>query len=151
MEMLDAFLGSKWAGPAFLIVGALLGALITATVQISSQRRQIASAHALKIAEMRRAWTAELRSAMATFQSHCAVRAEGAPMPREAYEAGTTIELLMNPRDADYPALQAALYAYLTAETREAKVAANAMYLAVCQAILKREWETLKGEIRGAG
>lgn len=142
--------GEPWAVPLIVASLAFVGVLVTVFAQSRNFRRQIASAHALKVAELRAARTHELRSAMAKFQSYCAVLDGDPHRAREAYEAGTAIELLMDPADPDFAELQGALYVYLQAQTREEKIAANARFLAVCQRVLGREWEKLRAGIRGA-
>lgn len=41
------------------------------------------------------------------------------------------------------------LYAYIKGRNAEERRANDAPYVAVCQRILKREWDVLKAEIRG--
>ena len=54
----------------------------------------------------------------------------------------------MNPDDIDYRELQSCMYNFLEAEDDEGQYAANPEFVAVCQRILKREWEVTKREIR---
>ena len=68
---------------------------------------------------------------------------------REFYEHGTRIELLMNPGDTDYDALQLLMYRLLEAINLSQKYSINAEFVKLCQRILKREWELAKREIRG--
>ena len=56
----------------------------------------------------------------------------------------------MNPKDPDYDELQGCLYSFLNANTLAEKFSANPRYVAVCQRILKRQWEVLKREIAAA-
>jgi len=88
---------------------------------------------------------------MAQFQSYGVTPNSNHFGTREFYEAGTRIELLMNPGDPDFAKLQDAMYAFLPASGVTDKFAANSKYVAVCQKILKREWEALKREISHAG
>jgi len=92
-----------------------------------------------------------LREAMASFQSYGVTPDLDHTGHREFYEHGTKIELLMNPKDPDYDELQGCLYSFLNANTLAEKFSANPQYVAVCQRILKREWEVLKREIAAAG
>ena len=88
----------NWAVPLIASALALLGVTVTIIVQWRNFNKQLQSAHALKIAEMRQAWINDLRQAMATFQSYGVTPDMNHNEQREFYEAGTRIELLMNPR-----------------------------------------------------
>ncbi|WP_302172790.1 hypothetical protein [uncultured Hydrogenophaga sp.] len=68
---------------------------------------------------------------------------------REFYEHGTRIELLMNPKDPDFPRLQELMYELLRADSVDCKYSVNAEYVAICQRILKREWDVAKRETLG--
>ena len=86
---------------------------------------------------------------MSEFQSY-GVTPECIPADeREFYALGTKIELLMNPGDEDYNSLHDALYGFLESSEGETidKYANNPEYIAICQRILKREWERLKTEL----
>ena len=102
----------------------------------------------LKLAEMRQAWINSLRDDMAAFQAIGVTPAVDHAKEREFYRLGTRIELFMNPDDDKYPALRAALYAFLHEETTEEKYAANPGYVEICQNILKAEWDVLKKEVK---
>ncbi|ABD88186.1 hypothetical protein [Rhodopseudomonas palustris] len=139
-----------WAIPLVASLLALAGVLITVALQWRSIDKQLKSAHALKIAEMRQAWINDLRQAMAAFQSYAGTPSIEHHMQREFYEYGTKIELFMNPGDEDFPDLQMCMHRYLDARSPEEKYAANLQYVGVCQRILKREWEVLKAEVDSA-
>ena len=139
-----------WAIPLIVASLALTGVTVTVVVQWRNFNRQLRSAHALKIAEMRQAWINDLRDAMATFHSYGVTPALDQHGTREWYEAGTRIELLMNSSDADYGELQDRMYAFLGAENVQDKYTANPLFVEVCQRILKREWEVLKTEVQAA-
>lgn len=145
----------SWAVPlAAAIVTALVaftGVMISVVLQWRSLQRQITSAHTLRIAEMRQGWINSLRETMATFQSYGVTPSVEQATVREFYESGTHIELFMNPSDPDYNELHDCLYQFLAAEHIEEKFAVNARYVAVCQRILKREWEVLKRDLKAAG
>jgi len=126
---------------------ALCGVLITALLQNKNFKKQVKSAHALKVAEMRQAWIGNLRDAMCTFHSYGVTPMLDHATTREFYEYGTRIELLMNPEDQDYNELQNCLYVFLAAKTDIEKFSANAKYVNVCQRILKHEWDKLKDAI----
>ena len=51
---------------------------------------------------------------------------------------------MMNPLDPDYKELHDCMYAFLSAEEILEKYTANPNFVAICQRILKREWDTLK-------
>src|SRR3569623_1794580 len=97
-----------WAWAIPIIVG-LFGFFGVGWTVLTAQRnikKQLLSAHTLKIAEMRQAWINDLREAMATFQSYGVTPCVDHKNCREFYEAGTKIELMMNPNDPDYAELQ---------------------------------------------
>ena len=63
---------------------------------------------------------------------------------RNIFKWGTKIELLINPKDADYDELQQILYEYLAAADAMDKFDINKPFFDVSQRILKREWEKTK-------
>ena len=140
----------SWAVPLIASFLALCGVGVTIVVQWSSFNRQLNSAHALKVAEMRQAWINNLREAMSTFQSYGVTPDLDQDGTREFYEAGTRIELLMNPKDKNYERLHRTMYAFLGPRSAEEKYEKNPEYVDVCQEILKGEWEVLKAEVKAA-
>jgi hypothetical protein len=140
-----------WAVPLIASTIAFVGVAITILLQWRNFKKQLRSAHALKIAEMRQSWINTLRDAMSKFQSYGVTPSLNHTAERDFYEYGTRIELLMNPSDPDYPVLQNCLYRFLSAQDEMEKFAANPQYVDVCQRILKREWDALKREIDEAG
>jgi len=136
--------------PLIVATLALLGVTITIVIQWRNFNRQLRSAHSLKISEMRQAWINNLRDAMAAFQSYGVTPGLDHHKKREWYEAGTKIELLMNPADPDFEELQQRMYAFFGATELGDKFSTNPQFVAVCQRILKREWEVLKSEVRAA-
>lgn len=140
-----------WAIPLIVATLALAGVALTIVIQWRNFNRQLRSAHSLKISEMRQAWINDLRNAMATFQSYGVSPDMDHHDKREWYEAGTRIELLMNPMDPDFTELHDRMYSFLGATEIADKFTANPAYITVCQRILKREWEVLKGEVKAAG
>lgn len=140
-----------WAIPLIVAIVALCGVTFTIVIQWRNFNRQLRAAHSLKISEMRQAWINNLRDAMSVFQSYAVTPDMDHGNKREWYEAGTRIELLMNPADPDFEELQDRMYAFLGADELTDKFTANPAYIAVCQRILKREWEVLKKEVRAAG
>lgn len=142
----------EWTWLLPLIVGfvALSGVIITAAVAIWNIRKQLDSAHNLKVAEMRHAWINNLRDAMATYQSYGVAPSVDQTTQREFYEKGTRIELFMDPEHPDYGELQRCMHEFGLARGTTERFDANPAYVAVCQRIIKREWERLEAEIRAA-
>ncbi|WP_298264665.1 hypothetical protein [Acidocella sp.] len=130
---------------------AFTGVALTLVLSWRNANRQLRSAHTLKIAEMRQEWINSLRDSMSKFQSYGVTPGLSHTSEREFYECGTRIELLMNPKDPDYEELQNCLYDFLSADELVDKYGANPRFVAICQRILKREWDTLKREIASAG
>lgn len=140
----------SFALPLIASLLALIGVAVTVIVQWRNFNRQLKSAHALKVAEMRQSWINDLRAAMATFQSYGVTPDLDQDREREFYESGTKIELMMNRNDENYERLESAMYAFLRAKDIREKYEKNPEYLAVCQDILKTEWEVLKRDIENA-
>lgn len=90
------------AMPLIVALIALAGVLFTIFVQWRSFNRQLRSSYSLKIAEMRQKWINDLRDSMATFQSYGVTPGIDQHAEREWYEAGTRVELFMNPKDPDF-------------------------------------------------
>lgn len=134
----------------------LIGALTFVTTYISNHsasNRDLANrriAAELKIAEFRQAWINSLREALSEFHSYGTIPGGNPKLEREFYRLGTKIELLMNPNDPDYGALQECLYRYLDASDKEdiEKYRLNTTLIDLSQGILKREWDRLKRELR---
>ncbi|WP_374313977.1 hypothetical protein [Dongia sp.] len=139
-----------WAVPLIAAILALCGVTLTIVIQARNFNRQLRATHILKISEMRQEWIKNLREAMATFQSYGVTPDMNHSDKREWYEAGTRIELLMNPADPDFDELHERMYKFLGAKDPIEKFSANPAYIAVCQRILKREWEVLKAEVQAA-
>ena len=136
--------------PLFVGLIALIGVVITLRTQNKNFKKQIRSAHALKLAEMRQDWIHRLREAMATFQSYGVTPDLEHDKKREFYESGTLIELYMNRDDPDFLELRDCLNEFLSAENNLEKWAANPDFVIRCQIILKREWDVLKAELKTA-
>ena len=129
-----------FAVPLTVAVISLFGVMVSISIQTRNTRRQLRSTHALKMAEMRQDWINALRAAMAEFQSYGVTPNLDQLSQRRFFEAGTQVELLMNPEDPLFMELQQRMSAFLTAHTEADKHAANAPYVATCQKILKAEW-----------
>jgi len=140
----------SWAAPIFASIVTLIGVVITLYIQNKSFKNQLQSNHSAKMAEMRQAWINNLRDAMSTFQSYAVTPNLDQTKTREFYEAGTKIELFMNPEDPDFAELQSKMYAYLDARDIVEKFQANPLFIEVCQKILRREWLVLKSELAQA-
>ncbi|MBY3500204.1 hypothetical protein [Rhizobium laguerreae] len=133
-----------WAVPLIVGIIALAGVVATAMVAYLNTKRQLRSAHTLKIAEMRQGWINDLRNTMALFHSYGTSPDIDHRNRREFYETGTKIELMMNPLDEDFEALQAVINQFLEASTQDERFDVNDEYVKICQGILKREWTALK-------
>jgi hypothetical protein len=140
----------------FALGGVLIGSTLTAwnarranDLSDMNARRIDATAKSLKLSDHRVAWIQKLRDEMATFQSWGMTPGIDQVAQREFFEHGTRIELLMNPADPDYPRLQELMYVLLEAGSVVEKFSVNAEFIALCQRILKREWEVAKAESVG--
>ena len=67
---------------------------------------------------------------------------------RSLVESGTLIRLLMNADDPDYEKLTLLIQKFQSAVPMDVKYLLRDNYIAVCQQILKREWEVAKRELR---
>jgi hypothetical protein len=151
---------STWIDAHQLLVVAVLIPLVSAAAAAASSRystnRALRTEHkkiklegALKIANFRQDWINTLRDSMAEYQSYGILPGSDPTKEREFYRLGTKIELLMNPGDPDYPALQKLMYAFLYSAEGDVteKYGNNAEYVSICQKILKREWDRLRQDI----
>ncbi len=154
---------SSWIDAHQLLVVAVLIPLVSAASAAASSRysttralktehRKIHLEGTLKIAEFRQAWINNLRDVMAEFQSYGVLPGSDPMKEREFYRLGTRIELLMNPKDPDYSALQNQLYAFMRSADGNMldKFRNNPEYVSLCQKILKREWDRLRRDIEKA-
>ena len=126
---------------------AFCGVALSIRQQSKNNERQLRSSHAVKIADMRQAWIDDLRDSMSKFQSYGVTPSLDQESERRFHEYGTRIELLMNAMDADFKELHDVMYRYLEAKTFPEKFAVNPEYVAICQRILKREWDILKDQM----
>ena len=103
----------------------------------------------MKVSEFRQAWINSLRDSMAEFQSIGITPGQSPAKNEKFYKSGTKIELLMNPADPDYDGLVECMYNFLEASEGNIsqKYQNDPKYVELCQKILKREWERLKGEL----
>lgn len=118
--------------------------------RISSENARLAATLSanIKLAEMRQVWINNLRADMAEFQAMSVT--PGLDFQRETkfHQLRTRIALSLNPEDEDYERLEGVLRLYVEGAADEDGGAMEARYVAVCQRILKREWEVLKAEIK---
>jgi hypothetical protein len=105
--------------------------------------RQIVLNSKSKIAEFRQAWINNLRDAMAKLM---AFRLKE-PVEPEVIEATAKIQLLMNKKDSRYPQLLRYMKEYVVAMKAGNEQYDSSEFLALCQDILKNEWEVLKKEL----
>ena len=159
--MSDLVLGALigFSGIAITVVVAFLNAGRTNTTSVANAvladrtvrenaARTDSTTRALKLTDHRVAWLQRLRDEMAMFQSWGMTPNLDQTNQREFYEHGTRIELLMNTQDPDFAQLQSLMYSLLSATAITDKYSVNAEYVAVCQRILKREWEVAKRELK---
>lgn len=143
-----------WAVPLLAaFIGALIafgGVLISAFFQQKNFKRQISSAHTLKLAEMEKERINYLRDAMCEFQSYGITPNLDHALERKFYENGTRIELLMKLGDPYYEELSQRLYSFLRAESIDEKYRQNALYVETCRHILNRDLVNLQENINGA-
>lgn len=157
--MIDAL--SAWINEHQLLVISvlipILSAIFAAASSWYSTRKALKTEHikmrfdgAIKIADYRQEWINTLRNEMAEFQSHGVLPNHDPASNRDFYRLGTKIELLMNPDDPNYPALQQCIYNFLMVSDGDTidKYEQNAAFVELCQKILKREWDRLKSDIQ---
>jgi len=154
---------SAWIDAHQLLVVSVLIPLVSAAAAAASSRysthRALRTEHkkiklegTLKLAEFRQNWINSLRDAMAEFHSYGTLPDSDPTKEREFYRLGTKIELFMNPKDPDYPALQNLMYSFMDTADGDIsdKYGNNAAYVSLCQKILKREWDRLRADIEKA-
>lgn len=86
---------------------------------------------------------------MVDFQSYGVIpNGGGGNKKREFYRLGSKIELLMNLNDSDYDSLLALLdeFVYKSSATEYEIFEFDERYVAICQRILKREWNRIKSD-----
>jgi hypothetical protein len=148
MKIFDILSNVSWVTPMIIAIISLFGVICTLVIQNKNFKRQIKSNHSIKMSEMRQNWIIDLRNEMCAFQSYGITPNVQQVSIREFYQHGTKIELLMNPEDKKYKELQELMYEFLRAEDVSEKYSVNARYVALCQEILKAEWDFLKKEMK---
>jgi len=104
-----------------------------------------------QVAANRQCWINDLRSDLALFQSLVSKAKISDSERMLGNEVITRIELRMNPNDPDYQELHDSMAHYVDNAEPEKIGAAHKRFTAVCQRILKREWEVLKKELSQIG
>ena len=103
--------------PLLAVIAPLYIGIITIMFQHNNVRRQIKSAHTLRLFEMRKFQLEQLIQHMAKFQSYGVTPDFDHSIQREWYEFGTLIELMVDPESPDIPDLENAMYDFLYADT----------------------------------
>lgn len=136
--------------PLFSVIVAAAASWYSTRKALKTEKLKMNFEGSLKIAEFRQAWINSLRDEMAEFQSYGVHPNTDPTEERIFYKLGTKIELLMNPDDPDYPALQQQMYRFLQVADGDTidKYSQNAEFVELCQKILKREWDRLKSDVK---
>ncbi len=113
---------------------------------------QIAMSRSLKIAEMRQKWINDLRDEMAGYLSLAAINAYvETDQSEKAFAHVSKIQLLLNPDDSDYEELNGCM-GNLASKLyeKDSDLTAEREFSAICQRILKKEWDRLKNDLKKA-
>ena len=136
---------------------AFVSAIIAGIVALRNGYLSVRSSAAIKHADFRQQWINKLRDEMANFQAlainydHAAERsAEKDKHEKEVVKSMATVLMLMNRKDPDYQLLVDHMNDVVVGNS-EAEMAkffdAYADMVALCQEILKREWEVTKRDL----
>lgn len=129
---------------------ALVAAIIAGMVAMRNGYLTVRTTAQMKHADFRQAWINSLRDEMSTFQSLAVGAAlDDKDNELKLAESGTKILLLMNPKDPEYRALLNGLHAVMAGwkVSRRDFLIKHAEMNALCQRILKREWNVTKREM----
>ena len=129
---------------------ALIAAIIAGLVALRNGYLTARTAAQIKHADFRQAWINSLRDEMSTFQSLAVGSAlDDKDNEQKLAASGTKILLLMNPKDPEYKALLNGLHAVMAGwrVSRSNFLIKHAEMNALCQRILKREWNVTKREM----
>ena len=129
---------------------ALVAAVIAGMVALRNGYLTVRTTAQMKHADFRQAWINSLRDEMSTFQSLAVgVALDDKDNELKLAESGTKILLLMNPKDPEYRALLNGLHAVMAGwkVSRSQFLIKHAEMNALCQRILKREWNVTKREM----
>ena len=142
-------------GALIALGSAFLGAMVTwrntgRVNQTAKENARLAdgTTRALKLTDHRVAWLQRLRGEMAAFLSWGETPFVDHLTNRSLVESGALIRLLMNADDPDYEKLTLLIQKFQSAIPMDARYLLRDNYIAVCQQILKREWEVAKQELR---
>lgn len=129
---------------------------LTASIAQENARLSAKLESAIKLADSRQHWINELRQDMAAFLGLAVIRNRsriaGETMASDDFEqlltVSSRISMRMNPNDADYVPLTQAMAQCMFSEDPldSGKVSRN--FVAICQRILKREWDVLKRDLK---
>lgn len=142
-----------WVGACLALGGAVLAAIVAKR----NGYLQARTTQQLKHAEFRQAWINQLRDEMANYQAR-AFEPEATDERIALGKSIFTVLMLMDRNDPDYGRLAAQIGAVEkrsgdttepnpTTALTEVKLTNHADLLAICQDILKREWEVTKAEM----
>ena len=129
---------------------ALITAIIAGLVALRNGYLTARTAAQIKHADFRQSWINSLRNEMSTFQSLAVGSAlDDKQNVQKLAASGTKILLLMNPKDPEYKALLNGLHAVMAGwrVNRSNFLIKHAEMNALCQRILKREWNVTKREM----
>lgn len=101
----------------------------------------------VKLADFRQAWIDALRKDMAELYSIGVTPDTEHQNTEKFYDLVARIQLRMNPDDEQYGELEKCLYTLMSTLSEE-KWGANPEFVKVCQIILKKEWDTLKNDVK---
>jgi hypothetical protein len=133
--------------PLIAVIAPLYIGVITIIFQHNNVRRQIKSAHTLRLFEMRKFRLEQLTQHMAKFQSYGVTPDLEHSIQREWYESGTLVELMVDPESPKILELENAMYEFLNADTNEKKFKSNAIYISVCRSIINSEMKTIRDNV----
>jgi hypothetical protein len=156
----------RYVIPAAAVVAAIIAGLFALignlgdrsnaklAAEISRKNAELnASLEAAKqLATNRQEWINGLREDMSYFMA-LATEKDNKNFDRlKVIQTRLRIELRLNPKDIDYERLRSSMAAVVKS-TRDLPEDDNGMgaYIEVCQKILKREWDVLKGELQSIG
>ncbi len=102
-----------------------------------------------QLAHNRQVWINALREDMALFYALVTEIDRTGKQLNKSFEVGVRIELRLNPDEKDFTALQEAMHQIVNNRNKhEDNGQGRENYIAICQSILKREWDVLKKELK---
>lgn len=138
------------AGIFLLIRGYLDRKSTELQARISSENAilQARLTSGVKLAEFRQQWINALRDDLAACQAMVARMHSDKTNIFDYLEIENRIRLRMNPKDENYKPLIECLNSLRSGKTPEAAVSAIDPFIQISQAILKSEWDRLRGELQ---